>query len=418
VAGLYRDNRTFFGIDDDTWIALAIWSILCYWGYLNTVNGVVNTIIGKQVSWDTVVIVLVSSIFIALGSMAAVKRMERRVFLLILAIAFLWVISFIINEDARALLRRYYFVSVMVRGLAGILCIGHFNNWKRLAQVGKFIIIPGIILFYILTVFVINGSSQQLYLTFSYNNLIFVVGAFWLAIRGKNKIMWVFASVGMVFLIVIGSRGAVLCAITYVVLEFLLNKKIHFALKILFFVTVVLLFLNLENIVTQIDNILSGYGYESRTINMFFEGTLQENSGRSDFYSASVEVIKKFAVFGCGMGGSSFHLFEQIYGIQPRLPQPKYSHSLILDFLMEYGVVFGLILLLWILISIITAYVKGRKNGGDGVLFLLLSISICKLMFSSTYLAESQFFILLGLLVNLNCYTNNRPWENLGGGDR
>ena len=202
MAELYRDNRTFFGVEDDTWIALAIWSILTQTGFLNSINGLVEIITVKNIWWDTAVLRALFAGFILLGTMSSIKRMERRVFVLFVLVAFLWIISFSTNENARMLLKIYYFESVMVYGMCGMICMGHFNNWNRFINVGKYFILFGLLLFIPLTFQLVNGNSEQNYMSFSYNNLVFVVGAFWLGIRRKNILMFILGGVGTVLIII------------------------------------------------------------------------------------------------------------------------------------------------------------------------------------------------------------------------
>ena len=412
MAELYRDNRTFFGLEDDTWIALAIWAILTQIGILNSINGIVDVFVESHIWWDTAAVRLMFGFFILIGTMAAVKRMERRIFILVVLVVFLWFLSFLTNENARMLLKIYYFESVMIYGLCGIICIGHFNNWNKFIEIGKYFVFFGIVLFIPLTFLIVNGDSEQNYMSFSYNNIVFVVGAYWLGIRRKNILMFVLGGLGMVLIIIGGCRGAVVCIAAYVVLEFVLNKKIHIAAKIVFVIAVTLLYLNLGNLILGLDEILQNFDYDSRTVKMFLEGNIESDSGRNGIFDAAIEVIKDSPLIGRGMAGASRFLFKERYGVEPYLIQHVYSHNLFLELWMEYGVILGTFFIGWIIVSIIMAYLKNRKTGNDIMLYFLLAITLPKLMVTGTYLSEIPFFVLLGLLVNLNCYDKEIPWEN------
>ena len=412
MAELYRDNRTFFGLEDDTWIALAVWAILTQVGILNSINGIVDVFVESHIWWDTAAVRLMSGFFILVGTMAAIKRMERRIFILVVLVAFLWFLSYLTNENARMLLKIYYFESVMVYGLCGIICIGHFNNWNKFIEIGKYFVFFGIVLFIPLTFLIVNGDSEQNYMSFSYNNIVFVVGAYWLGIRRKNILMFVLGGLGTVLIIIGGCRGAVVSIAAYVVLEFVLNKKIHIAAKIVFVIAVTLLYLNLENLILGLDEILQNFDYDSRTVKLFLEGKIESDSGRSNVFDAAIEVIKDSPIIGRGMAGGSRFLIKQLYGVEPYLLQHGYSHNLFLELWMEYGVILGTFFIGWIIVSIIMAYLKNRKTGNDIMLYFLLAITLPKLMVTGTYLSEIPFFVLLGLLVNLNCYDKEIPWEN------
>ncbi len=411
MAELYRDNRTFFSLEDDTWIALAIWAILTQIGILNSINGIVEAFVDNHIWWDTALVRGVYAIFIVIGTMAAIKRMERRVFILVVLVAFLWFISFLTNENARMLLKIYYFESVMVYGLCGIICIGHFNNWDKFIKVGRYFILLGFLLFVPLTFLIINGQSEQNYMSFSYNNIVFVVGAFWLGIRRKNILMFIFAGIGTILIVIGGCRGAVICILSYVIMEFILNKKIHIAAKIAFVIAVIAIYLNLERLIIELDAILKNFDYDSRTVELFLEGKIESDSGRSNTFNAAIQVIKDSPIIGRGMAGGSRFLIKQMYGVEPYLLQHGYSHNLFLELWMEYGVILGTFFIGWIIVNIITGFLKNRKTGNDCMLYFLMAITLPKLMVTGTYLGETPFFILLALLVNLNCYNKENPWE-------
>lgn len=412
---LYRDSRTFFGVEDDTWIALAIWSLLSHLGLIDSINTIFNSVLKNPVPWDTAGVTAILILFVFLGTMAAVKRMERRIFMLMTTIAFLWFFSFLTNENARLLLKMYFFYPVMVKGLCGILCIGHFDNWKRFLKVGRFFVFFGIAIFIPATFCVINGDIEQSYMTFSYNNLIFVVGAFLIAIRRKNILMWLLAGIGTIFIIITGCRGALVCVASYVVLEFVFNPKIHIVAKITFCIAVVVLVANIDDVMMWIDGLLKQFDYESRTIRLFFEGEIDGDSGRKGVFGLAWKVIKDTTVFGHGMAGASEYLFEKIFGIKPYGLQYAYAHNLFLELWMEYGIIFGTIISAWIIIGIVGAWFKTRKTGEECALYFLMAITLPKLMVTGTYLSEAPFFILLGLLVNLNCYTKVKPWRKEEG---
>ena len=397
---LGRQYRTFFNVHDDTWTALALWSILCYTGLLESINKITAFLIDKEVVWDTVITSIVLLICIIIGTAAAIKKLQRREFILAITIVLLWILSFFINEDSRQIMQVYYFKPVLFEAVCGIICIASFTNWERFKEVGKWFICLGTSLFIVLMLLCITGNISVGYMATSYNSLVFVIGSFWLAIHKKNLLYWFLSILGSVMMTIAGCRGGLVCIAVYVTAEIFFNSKIKTLPKVLFFLAIVLLLFNVENIMHGIESILNKYDYESRTISMFFEGTLKDDSGRSQYSKGAFEVIKEHPIFGCGMGGSSHYLYEKVKGFTPVGLQRSYSHNLFLDILMDYGVFFGAIIIIILLIGFVNAYRKGKKNRNIETYFMLFSLAIPKLMLSSTYVAESTFFILLGLMIN------------------
>lgn len=402
MTGLNRQNRTFFNVHDDTWTALALWSILGSTGIVGSLNSIVNFLLDGQIVWDTVIVLTVLAIFTFLGTAAALKKMQRREFIFIVILALMWIISFFWNEESRLLMQMYYFKPVLIDGVCGIICIASFKNWEKFQKVSRYFIVSGCLLYFIMVVLKIAGLIDLQYMATAYNSLVFIIGACWLAIHEKKVGFIVLAVVGFLAILVAGNRGGLACIAIYILLEFMFNRKIKVLPKVLFFLAIVLLLFNVDNIMESIEVALNKYDYESRTIGKFIDGTLGDDSGREKYRDAAWEVAKEKPIFGYGMGGSSNPLYEKVRGVTPTGIQHTYSHSLFFDLIMDYGIFFGIIIMIVFIIGLIRATTRSRKSKHVEILFLFFSIVIPKLMFSSTYLSESAFFVLIGLLLNFN----------------
>lgn len=415
MASLARENRTFFNIEDDTWTTIALWVLLCFNGYTNTINKVVNLFLGKTTAVDTVILTIVFAVLILLGTFAALKKMQKKEFALMSVILILWFLNFMLNENAREVLKHCYFRSVFLEGFCGIICIANYSSWNKFQKIGKVFVTIGIITFIIHIALIVLEQIEEQYMAFSYNNLVFVIAAYWLAIHRKSILMWVFGAVGTIGIIIVGCRGALLCIAVYVLLEFLLNKRIHTMMKVAFFLVVVIGFYNIEPIMLKIDTTLSKYGYQSRTVEKYFEGTLEDDSGRGEHIDTAIEIIEEHPVFGCGMAGSTYHLYLKTFNMEPVSYQRVYSHNLIIDIYLEFGLFFGTLIILYLVWQIIGAYVKNRNKDILCVVFMFFSLCIPKLMVSSVYLEEPTFFMLLGLLLNANARKTEEQPQGNGG---
>ena len=412
MSSLYRDNRTFFGVKDDIWTALAIWAIIGLRGISGNINRILFYITDIPISVDSVILYGITYCLILLGTAAALKKLERREFLLLGTVIFLWFLSFLLSEDARRMLKGTYFSSVLIYGGCGIICISHFKNWEMFIKISVPFTIIGLFTFFLLAGLSISGIAFTGYMNFSYENLVFVISAFWIAIHKRNLLMWIAAPVGVIILIFTGCRGAVLCVFVYIILEFLLSKNIHIVSKVLFFSVLTLIFFNLENLMMGLDRYIKQFGYSSRTIEMFFEGTLQDDSGRTTIFEYAWELIKEKPVLGYGMAGSAVPLFEKIEGFTPTGGQGAYSHNLFLELMLHFGVFLGGSICVWLIVYTVRAYIKCKKTHSYNIIFLFFSITIPKLMVSSIYLAEPEFFVFLGLILNL-CYYSAEQQENM-----
>ena len=402
MASLYNDDRTFFGVKDDTWTAIAIWANICYTSILSNANKLINLWFDTRTGIDTMVFAAIFSFFVLIGTITALKKMQSKEFLVVILIGTAWMISFLVDEHARTLLKMYYFKPVLIDGILGIICISRFSDWHKFRKIGYFFVIPAMVLFLLNAFYVINGEITEGYMTFSYNNLVIILACFWMATYKNNIILWALGVLGTIVIVITGCRGALICLGIYFVCEFFLNKGEHKFVKVLILVVLVIGYFNLENIMMNLDATLSKYDYESRTVKLFFEGEIKNDSGRSRIRDAAKEVVKEHAVLGCGMAGSSYHLYYKVENIKPVGFQRKYSHHLILDLYMDFGILGGTLFIGLLIYLLIIAYIRTKGNYGRTVLFMVASAVLPKLMLSSTYVGESLFFLLIGLLINLS----------------
>ena len=401
MSNLPRDNKTFFGIEDDTWTALAIWAIIGLRGFNANINHLMYYFIDKLVSWDSFIVVSIISCFMVIGTATAIKKMKRRETLLVGLVVLLYFLSFLLSENARRILKGTYFSTVIIYGVCGIICISRFTNWEKFIKVSMPMTIIGNISFFTLAILALSGKLVVGYMNFSYYNLIFVISSLWLAIHKKNIIMWIAGIAGVIILIFTGCRGALMCALIYVLLEFLLSKKMKPLAKVGFFAAITLLYFNLENIMLWLDGNIKELGYSSRTIDKFFEGTLQDDSGREMIFGHAMDLARERPLLGYGMGGSSIPLFERVNGYAAEIGQGVYSHNLFIELILHFGFFLGGAMCICLIIYTIRAFIKGRTANNYNVIFLMFSLTIPKLMISSVYLAEPDFFVFLGLLLNL-----------------
>ena len=74
-----------------------------------------------------------------------------------------------------------------------------------------------------------------------------------------------------------------------------------------------------------------------------------------------------------------------------------YPHNFILEFLSDYGIFIGSILLFVLLIKIIIS-LKTYDYYSKMIIVLIVSMELVRLLVSSSYIRSPLFFILLGIL--------------------
>lgn len=202
-----------------------------------------------------------------------------------------------------------------------------------------------------------------------------------------------FSIVSGFFILVLGSRGALLCILFYLVVKFMLFDTGKWALNYLIKLTMPIFFIIIVSsyklILVNLQSILLSYRIESRSIELFLNDNLYL-SGRDYIYSQLTDYIIANPIIGFGIGGDR----RILDGIA------VYAHNIGLEVLGDFGILFGSVIIIIFTFSIIHILLK-KKNIKRKIIIVWLSIGFIHLFISSSYLIEMKFWILLGLMINI-----------------
>lgn len=187
----------------------------------------------------------------------------------------------------------------------------------------------------------------------------------------------------------VGSRGAIMSALLYVILYLLINAKDISPKKILsniiILVMIIVISLYLKEILFYMNNILVKYGVYSRSISLFL-GDKIHLSGRDAIYKEVLQQIRLNPILGIGLAG------DRVYA------GGSYSHNIFLEILSGFGVIVGsFILFVIVIISIKVLFSKDVE--GSNLLLIWFCMGFVPLLVSGSYLTDFQFWIYLGLAV-------------------
>ena len=125
----------------------------------------------------------------------------------------------------------------------------------------------------------------------------------------------------------------------------------------------------------------------TRIFNFIIEGDITASKGRESLAKQAVEAIIENPMWGYGITAD-----RAMFGIYP--------HNMFLEILCQYGIVFGSLLIITMLVITVIALLKSRKNTRSFTFGLMLvSIVFVKLMISSTYTIEPLLFFMMGYFV-------------------
>jgi O-antigen ligase len=207
----------------------------------------------------------------------------------------------------------------------------------------------------------------------------------------SKKISVIVLCSSLLVLVRIGSRGAVLSLIVFLLLYFY-ARKYRNNKKSIFIIMVfgLLAFFISNNFISilmwakkALNKININIYFINKTISYFQQGKLLNS--RDIIWSNSILGIKEAPIIGHGIG-----TFEAMYD--------TYTHNLFLNTMWEGGVLFTIPVII-VLVVVITKVLKNVEVNKTIFLILLFTLSYIPLLFSSTLWYNQYLWILISILV-------------------
>ena len=139
-------------------------------------------------------------------------------------------------------------------------------------------------------------------------------------------------------------------------------------------------------ILQTIQTIFTRMGISSRFIKSLLSGNIADDNSRNRIWRAALDMIKDNP-FGYGAMGSRHIIYNYIYS--------GYPHNIVLEFLIDYGVVLGTILLAFMFY--ISYRIFFRRYNQWGYIFLPFFASASCLLISMTYWSIPSFWACLAI---------------------
>lgn len=246
----------------------------------------------------------------------------------------------------------------------------------------------------VLVLLIINLSGSQLVnydMHFSYMLLYVIVFHISFIMRKRKYFVVPLVLLELIMLLVFGSRGALLCIFVFIVLKILSNME-SISKRIIYIFVAIL-------VVVLVQYLLSAYGplflakarelgFISRSLGKILDGSLTTyDSGRSIIWQSTLELIKQAPFLGYGIRGAVDYLFS------------SYPHQLFLDLWLSFGVIFGSLIGLLVLIPSRKLLI-GKYSISKELIHIFFSISFVMLMISGTVFTSYNFFIYMGLILS------------------
>lgn len=236
----------------------------------------------------------------------------------------------------------------------------------------------------------------------AYNVLPSILYLIYWACEKKKIRYWLFVVFGVILAFAYGTRGVVVSIAVYGALLLIHNMfvgvfgttKIIVAVLAIVLICLVVFTPLVTTVATYMSTLFQQIGVSSRIFDFFLEGELTTSVGRDNIREQILISIRKNWILGTGLMGDRV------------VTGGSYAHNLFLELWCQFGVIFGsLMAVCFILIPLKTLYRVRNNKSAFVIVLLFVCMVFIKLMMSSSYIVDSDFFFVMGFCISSSKYT-------------
>ena len=219
----------------------------------------------------------------------------------------------------------------------------------------------------------------------------------------KHYALFIVSAVALLF---IGCRGA-FAAVAVAFLISLFRVENNRRMRWITTIVAVLIFLFFNEILEFSSYVLGLIGYDSRIITRISQGSFFQSTGR--------DLIRlRIMGYAQNQGFRMFGIFGDRYLGGITMNNETYIHNIALEFVIDYGIILGILLLVILAFMIIRNW-RRSSHSELVILSLFSAMTIVKLMLSNSYLVDPLFYSFLGLQFSAGYLQNQRRIQRKGG---
>ncbi len=332
------------------------------------------------------------------------KRVHKRDIIACVSLALVWSIFSIFPWQNAFTWTRYF---ELVTGVLPYFILGRVYRYsEKHKNFVSFIAGATLILAMIYTVFFVIDDEGMFYddMFASYNLLYSILILLSSFFDEKKYIYRVLGVIGIVYMLLLGTRGPVLCVGVFIMM--MLCKKIG-SVKTITVALIAVVSINIyisspsyEKLLENLSVSVAEYGFSTRIIDLLRDDGILRSSGRDDIQSHIISEIKRnpFEVRG---PYSDWILTSKHYNYEIKDIEEKgtYAHNFFLEMWTHYGIFFGSIIIAFVMINVIKLIIKVDKDKCF-IAYAVVCAGFVMLMLSSSYLLKESFFFLMGICFN------------------
>lgn len=196
---------------------------------------------------------------------------------------------------------------------------------------------------------------------------------------------------GVATLFLCGTRGPLVCLAAAMLLCVLVLDTSTYTKLIVAFLAVLAVILlisgALERMIIWLSAAMEELGFGSRVLDKILDKEFSVSEERKNTYALLAQAIRQRPVWGHGIFGDRL-LLAEVGGL--------YAHSLFYELLCDFGIFFGVIVFLLVLLAAALAF-RHRNRAYRALLCAAVCSGLMKLFLSGSFLSEPVFYLMLGL---------------------
>ncbi len=238
-----------------------------------------------------------------------------------------------------------------------------------------------------------SATGEQMWLSYS---VLFPTMFMYYTYSGTKRIIdMLFFLLGLLLILMFGTRGPLLCLIIFLLAFLFLNYRHNAVMTINLLLVIGVFYIFLHPIVVVLMFLTRSVGLSTRIFESFFNDELfnyEKSSGRDDIHELLWNrVVNDRGGIGYGLGS------DRLLGRNGT----EYAHNLIYEVWMNFGLYIGSLLLILFVFFIVKTFRKVYVSDKFNLFLILLIWSVGHLMLSGSYLQDFQVYFFVGYCVNI-----------------
>jgi len=366
---------------------------------LTSFNGIIRSFVTLPYKIDTLLVYSLFLLLIILSASTIIVRISPIILLILAFLLFNYFIAFMING--------YYYDYYLKFGSDFILrsapwllvaySVRDLGIFKKILYVSSLIVFVGFVLnFFVLgTTGVDEKAYSQQYAYLLLPVCIIVGDKIFEKVSIFNILVFLLSTLIMVSM---GARGPIFCLLIYLALKTLLmfksKPKIAFSLCTITTLIITIVYTFFNELLSSLLFVFGQLNLSTRTLTKIMEGNFFEDQARNRLVVQSLEAIKENPFFGVGIGNDRIILANKM-GSNEIIGW--YPHNIVIEFILQFGIIVGSISILLLLIIILTTILKNKDKVAVDVICIFIALGLFPLLVSGSYITSPFFFALLGI---------------------